>query len=120
MMIRVLVVDDMPEMRLLLSAVVNMDADLELAGEAENGAEAITQAERFKPDVILLDIAMPVMDGLTALPEIMRVCPDTRVIMLSAYPRSQYGPRAYQAGAVRYLEKVSMPRDIVGAIKAVA
>ncbi len=83
-MIRVLIVDDSPFVRLALKKLLSSEKDIEVVGEASNGKEAVELVKTLRPDVITLDINMPVMDGLTALAEIRKVCPECKVIMISA------------------------------------
>ncbi len=110
-MIRVLIVDDSPFIRVALRKVMEGDPEIDIVGEAGNGREAIRLTERLKPDVITLDINMPIMDGLTALGEIVRVCPDCGVLMVSALTTE--GARetidALNRGAVDFITK---PSDI--------
>ena len=83
--IRVLLVDDVPDIRLLLRLGLQSDRRFAIVGEAEDGAQAVSLAEDLRPDVIILDLAMPVMDGFQALPEIHRVAPETRVLAYSGH-----------------------------------
>lgn len=84
-----------------------------LEGEAENGAEAVTLAERHKPDLMLLDISMPIMDGIEALPKILAVSPGTRVVILSGFEAERMGQAALDAGAAAYVEKGIPPSALV-------
>jgi len=108
-MIRVLIVDDSPFIRLALKKVLSQDSEIEVVGEAGNGKEAIRETERLKPDVITLDINMPIMDGLQALEEIVKVCPECGVLMVSALTTE--GARetieALNKGAVDFITKPS-------------
>ncbi len=105
--LRVVIVDDTPDMRLLLRTALADRADLQLVGEAGDGAVAIELAAGLQPDLLVLDIEMPVLDGLSALPQLQAVAPDTRIVMLSAFPTSVHGRAALEAGAVAYVEKTT-------------
>jgi DNA-binding NarL/FixJ family response regulator len=97
---------------------MSLESDLEIVGEASNGAEAIELARSAQPDVVVLDLTMPVMDGLEALPRIREAAPGARVIMLSAHGTNDMEARAVAAGASRYLEKTATTREIVEAVRA--
>jgi DNA-binding NarL/FixJ family response regulator len=101
----VLIVDDNDAIRRLLRAKLSHGGKYDVVGEAADGQEAIDRAIELKPDVVLLDLAMPVMDGLQALPHILAGVPQTRVIVLSGFDESTMKPRALAAGAARYVEK---------------
>ena len=103
--VRVVVADDTEDMRLLLRMAIVLRRDLELVGEAADGEQAIELAAALRPDLLILDIAMPVLDGLSALPRLREVAPDTRVVILSASPARLHGQAALGAGAVAYVEK---------------
>ena len=83
--IKVLVVDDVPDIRLLLRVGLQADDRFAIVGEAEDGAEAVALAGELRPDVVVLDLAMPVMDGFEAIPEIHRVAPEARVLAYSGH-----------------------------------
>lgn len=102
--LKVLLVDDVDDLRLLMRTLFEAYPDITVVGEAADGLAAIEVAERTQPDLIVLDLSMPVMDGLSALPELARVAPDARVVVLTAIPRS-FDPGAMRAGAVAYVEK---------------
>lgn len=103
--LRTVLVDDGEEIRRYLRAMLERDGRFEVVGEAGDGLGAIAAVERWTPDLVVLDIAMPYMDGISALPEIRRRAPGVRVVVLSGFPRDRMGPRAAEAGAVGYLEK---------------
>jgi len=115
--LRVLLCDDMHQVRLLLRTEMSLESDLVIVGEATNGAEAIELAREAQPDVVVLDLTMPVMDGLEALPGIRKAAPKARVIMLSAHG-SEMRARAEAAGASSYIEKTATTREIVEAVRA--
>lgn len=102
---RVVVADDTPELRLLMRLRLGQDGRFEVVGEAATGAEAVEVAARERPDLVLLDLAMPVMDGLQALPLIRQRSPGTRVIVFSGVGVPQAADSAYAAGADDYVEK---------------
>ena len=113
---RVLVVDDVDEIRLLLTVVLGLEANIEIVGEAVNGEEAIEQARQLQPDVVLLDIAMPVMSGDEALPHILEASPASKVIVVSAFTASVMRDKVLALGAAAYVEKGFNPEPIVTAI----
>ena len=117
--IGVLICDDVVEMRELLAALVEMRVGLYVAGEAADGIEAITEAQRLQPDVILLDLSMPRMTGLDALPEIRKVAPQAMVVVLSGFTASVVAADVLARGAHRYIEKGVAPRVIGDAIEEV-
>ena len=116
--LRVLLCDDMHQVRLLLRTEMTLESDLEIVGEATNGAEAIELAREWQPDVVVLDLTMPVMDGLEALPRIREAAPAARVIMLSAHGASEMEARAVAAGASLYIEKTVSTSEIVRAVRS--
>jgi NarL family two-component system response regulator LiaR len=118
--IRVLVVDDQAIVRSGLVAFLQSVDDLELAGEASGGREAVHLAAALQPDVVLMDLVMPEMDGATATREIRARCPDTRVIALTSFPEEDLVPRALQAGAMSYLLKNVGLNELGCAIRAAA
>lgn len=103
--LRTLLVDDVEDLRGLLRFLMQQDGRFDVVAEAADGESAIALAAEHQPDVVVLDLAMPVMDGLTALPELRSAAPNARVVILSAFPADQMGPAARDAGAVGYLEK---------------
>ncbi len=118
--IGVLICDDVESMRVLLGVVVGLRAGLHVVGEAKDGEQAISEAERLQPDVILLDISMPIRSGLDALPEIKRVAPEAKVIVLTGFAASMIAPDVLALGADRFIEKGVDPDTIAAAIEEVA
>jgi len=110
--LRVLIVDDSSFMRMAIRSVISRDPDIEVVGIANNGAEGVAKALALKPDLITMDIEMPVMDGITALKEIMRTSP-TRVIMVSTLTREGATATfdALESGAVDYVSKSASDSD---------
>ncbi|CCH69423.1 MAG TPA: response regulator transcription factor [Phycicoccus elongatus] len=119
-MTKVLVVDDDPMVRTGLSMILGGAPDLELVGEATNGQEAIDGVRRFSPDVVLMDIRMPVRDGLSAATEILAAAVRPRVIMLTTFDADEMVHRALRAGADGFLLKDTPPERIVESIRAVS
>jgi DNA-binding NarL/FixJ family response regulator len=118
--IRVLICDDAPAMRSLLGVVIGLREGMTVVGEAGDGDEAIEQAEVLQPDVILLDLAMPRRTGLEALPEINRVAPASKVVILSGFAESIIDGDVVAHGMASYLQKGVEPDDILAAIEAAA
>ncbi len=120
MPIRILLVDDHAVVRQGLKMFLGLDADLEVAGEAENGEEAIRLTRSLQPDVVLMDLLMPVMDGITAIGHIRREFPDTEVIALTSVLEDEAVMKAMRAGAIGYLLKDTQAEELRRAIKAAA
>jgi two-component system, NarL family, response regulator LiaR len=117
--IRVLIVDDHQVVRQGLRTFLELHEDILVVGEAGNGDDAVALAARLTPDVILMDLVMPVMDGITATSRIKSNRPDTRVIALTSFTEDDKIFPAIQAGASSYLLKDVTPDELVGAIRAV-
>jgi DNA-binding NarL/FixJ family response regulator len=118
--ISVLVCDDVDAMRMLLALAVGMRDGLEVVGEARDGNEAVAEASRLQPDVILLDLSMPNRTGLDALPELREVAPAAQVVVLSGFVGASIATDVLALGAALFLEKGADPDTIVAAIEAVA
>jgi DNA-binding NarL/FixJ family response regulator len=118
--IRVLLVDDDPLLRAGLRLMLRPAGDIEVAGEAGDGAEAISQAAALRPDVILMDIRMPGTDGVTATATIAARPDPPRILVLTTFDADDLVRRAITAGADGYLVKDTPPGDIVRAIRSVA
>ena len=116
-MIRVAIVDDQALLRLGIRTLIEVEPDLELVGEAEDGVAALELLQAKAPDVVLLDVRMPRMDGLQVL---KRVRPPTRVIILTTFELDEYVFDALQAGAAGFLIKDSEPADMLRAVRLVA
>lgn len=113
----VAICDDRPEIRLLLATLLEREHDITVVGEARNGREAIDLVREQRPDLLLLDIAMPVMDGLEAIPHIIAASPQTSIIMLSAFAAPETREQALRLGAVDYVQKGSGIDVIADAIR---
>jgi DNA-binding NarL/FixJ family response regulator len=113
----ILVVDDHPVMRDGLRAVIEQEADMEVTGEAADGKEAIEQFRKLLPDVMLIDLQMPVMDGLQAITAIRSEFPDATIIVLTTFPGDARVVRAFTLGATSYLLKTARRDEIVKAIR---
>lgn len=118
--LRVAIADDTPEIRFLLHRFLDLDPRFEVAGEAGTGAEAIELVADARPDLLLLDLSMPVMDGLTALPEIRRRSPETVVVVFSGFGAVEMREDALRLGAVDYVEKGAPLDEVVARLLAVA
>jgi len=117
--IRVLVADDHPVVRAGLAAVLVQQADLELVGEAENGERAVALYREHQPDVCLMDLRMPVMDGVEAIRTITTEFPAARILALTTYEGDADIRRALEAGARGYLLKDMLLTDVIRAVRAV-
>lgn len=113
----VLICDDNAAMRTLLGLVVDLSPRLHVVGEAADGIEAIAEARRHKPDVILLDLAMPNRSGLDALPELRTVAPESRIVVFSGFATATVADQVLALGAASYLQKGAHPDAIVAAIE---
>ncbi len=116
--IRVMIVDDHAVVRSGLSTFLMVYPDFELVGEAENGEEAVRECARLKPDVILMDLIMPVMDGVAATRAIRQKEPGTQVIALTSFAEEGLVQGALQAGAVGYLMKNTTGIELAAAIRS--
>ncbi|AJT65492.1 response regulator transcription factor [Streptomyces chattanoogensis] len=119
-MIRVLVTDDEPLIRAGIRMILTSADDIDVVAEAANGREAVELARAQRVDVVLLDIQMPVMDGLTALAELRRTVPDTRVLILTTFGEQANVLRALTGGSAGFLLKDSAPAELMGAVRAAA
>lgn len=115
--IRVVIVDDEPLLRRALGVFITEEGDIEVVGDATNGAEAIEAVRTLEPDVVLMDAQMPVMDGATATRIITRDHPETKILALTTFGSLDTVVPMMQAGAGGYLLKDSEPEDIIAAIR---
>jgi NarL family two-component system response regulator LiaR len=118
--IRVLIADDHPVVRQGLRGFLETYADITVIAEADNGAQAVALALEHVPDVILMDLLMPEMDGVEAIEQIVASSPATRIIVLTSYTEDEYLLPAMRAGAMGYQLKDADPEDLVSAIRAAA
>jgi NarL family two-component system response regulator LiaR len=118
--IRVLVVDDHAIIRKGIKAVLDLVPDIELVGEAENGAQAVEREKELNPDVILMDLMMPEMDGIAAIKEIKKQQPKARILVLTNFAGEEMIFPAIKAGAVGYHLKDSSPETLIEAIRQVS
>jgi len=118
--VRVLLVDDDDLMRAGLRAVLRSDPDVEVVGEAENGRAAVSAARTHRPDVVLMDVRMPDLDGIAATREVLAVSPAIRVVILTTFEQDDYIFGALSAGASGFLLKRTSPEELLAAIRTVA
>ena len=118
-MIRVLIVDDHPIVRDGIAALIERQPDMIAAGEAANGEEAMERFAALLPDVVLMDVQMPGMDGIAAAEAIRRVSAEAAILMLTTYPGDAQAVRAIRAGASGYLLKNSVRKELLDAIRSV-
>src|SRR4051795_13589084 len=119
-LIRVILADDHSVVRAGLRAVLGAAKDIEVIGEAKTGREAVTMAERFNPDVVVMDLGMPELDGTAATKEIVTKGLTARVLVLTMQAEEDYLVPLMEAGAAGFLVKSSADRDLVDAVRAVA
>jgi CheY-like chemotaxis protein len=115
---RVLIVDDEPDIRMLVVSSLRHSDEFEVVAEAANGHQAIEAATTHQPDVILLDIAMPELNGIAALATIKAVSPGSLVIVLTAYPAETRAEQAFTQGADAYMEKSDLINEMIPALRA--
>jgi two-component system response regulator DesR len=118
-MIRVLLADDQALVRGALSALLNLEADIEVVAEVGTGDDVVPAARRTSPDVALLDVQMPGKDGLTAAAELHSALPQCRVVVCTTFGRPGYLARAMAAGAVGFVVKDAPPEQLVDAVRRV-
>jgi DNA-binding NarL/FixJ family response regulator len=118
--ITVLLSDDHTLLREGLRLLLERESDIHVIGEAANGRRAVAETKRLKPDVVLLDLAMPVLNGMEAARQIAKEVPSAKVLILSAYNDDQYIQHAIEAGAAGYLMKETVGNDLLRAIREVA
>ncbi|WTB27536.1 response regulator transcription factor [Streptomyces virginiae] len=119
-MIRVVIADDEPLIRAGIRMILTSAPDIEVVAEAANGKEAVDLARSHAPDVMLLDIQMPVMDGLSALGELRRAVPEVRALILTTFGEKENVLRALGEGGAGFLLKDSAPGELIGAVRAAA
>ena len=117
---RILVVDDQNVVRDGVVTMLSFQPDMEVVGEAQNGIQALEVAKQTQPDVILLDISMPLQDGLTTIPQIKEFLPNSRILVLTSYAENDLVYQAIKAGALGYLLKDATRMQLIQSIRDVA
>jgi DNA-binding NarL/FixJ family response regulator len=118
-MIRLLLVDDQVIFREGLSALISLEDDIEVVGEGQNGEEAIALAEKLQPDVILMDVRMPICDGVIATEKIHQLFPLIRIIVLTTFDEDEYICQSLQHGALGYILKSTPSKQLAATIRSV-
>jgi DNA-binding NarL/FixJ family response regulator len=118
--IRILLAEDHETMRAGLKLIVNTQPDMEVVGEAGDGRAAIQRAQELLPDVVVMDVSMPELNGLKATEKLKQVCPQVRVLTLTRHTDDGYLQQLLRAGASGYVLKQSAPSEVIQAIRAVA
>jgi DNA-binding NarL/FixJ family response regulator len=117
---RVLIADDDDLMRAGLIEVLTADREIEVVGEASTGSEAVERARRLAPDVVLMDVRMPDVDGISATRQLARVAPEAKILMLTTFEEDDYVFGALRAGASGFLVKRTRPEELISAVHSVA
>lgn len=118
--IKVLLADDHSLVRTGIKGILERSPDIRVVAEASDGQEAVNQYKSVRPDVVILDISMPGMDGLETTKSILAVDPQARILMLTMYPERQYAVRALKAGALGYITKGTSTAELHSAVRSVA
>jgi DNA-binding NarL/FixJ family response regulator len=118
--LKILIADDHEVMRTGVRALIEQESEWQVCGTATNGQEAVDAARKLKPDVVILDMTMPELDGLEALREIKRALPNTEVVIFSAHHSEEVIGQLFEAGAKSYIQKSDAGRYLVAAIKSIA
>ena len=119
-MIRVVVVDDEPMVCAHLYTILGSAPDIEVVDEAHDGAAGVTAVVRNRPDVVLMDLRMPVLDGIAAIEQIVKLADPPVVVVLTTFDADQYVLRALRAGAAGFLVKSTPPQDLIGLVRVAA
>jgi DNA-binding NarL/FixJ family response regulator len=114
--LRVVLADDTSDIRALLRAALDLDGRFDVVGEAEDGEEALAMVAAERPDAVVLDLAMPVMDGLQTIPQIRRRLPETKILVLSGFDATRISRDACELGADAYLEKGTALADVASVL----
>jgi DNA-binding NarL/FixJ family response regulator len=112
--ISVLLADDMRQIRAVFRRALERDGRFTIVGEATDGAEAVEMTSTIRPDALVLDLSMPGMDGMTAIPKILETCPTTKIIVLSGF--AEMAPNVLNAGAHGFFEKTAPPQELAATI----
>jgi len=118
--IGVLIADDDDLMRAGLAELLTADPEIKIAGQASTGREAVAQARRLTPDVVLMDVRMPDLDGVSATRELLRAAPDSKVLILTTFEQDDYIFGALRAGAAGFLVKRTRPEELIAAVRTIA
>jgi DNA-binding NarL/FixJ family response regulator len=118
--VRVVVVDDEPMVCAHLRTILGSAPDIEVVDEAHDGAAGVTTVVRNRPDVVLMDLRMPVLDGIAAIEQIVRLADPPVVVVLTTFDADQYVLRALRAGAAGFLVKSTPPEDLIGLVRVAA
>ena len=118
--ISVVVCDDVPELRRLARAVLEEEGEMEVVGEAADGRTAIEVIERLQPEVVVLDLSMPELDGLEAIPLIHQVAPNTEIVVFSGFEEGKVAEVALQLKASRYVRKGAPLEELRSAVRELA
>jgi len=119
MMIRILIADDHDIVRAGIRRFLELENDMEIVGEAGTGRETLSLCGKLKPDVILLDLDMPDIDGLEAIPQLVALHPEVGILVLTMHDNEEYAIRAMKSGAMGFVLKGSSPGDLPRAVRAV-
>jgi two-component system, NarL family, response regulator LiaR len=117
--IAIMLADDHPFIRQALKILLESEPDMKIVAEASNGVEAVEMASRMQPDVIIMDIGMPIMNGLEATRRIKEICPDVAILVLTVFTDNQHVVGILNAGAAGYLTKEVFGDDVIKAIRAI-
>jgi len=118
--IRVLLCDDVPDLRMIVRLNLEADGDVQVVGEAGDGVEAVEQAGALQPDVVLLDLSMPRLDGLEAIPLIREAAPGAKIVVFSGFLTDLVAKQVLEAGATSYLEKGTPHETLISTIREAA
>ena len=118
--IRILVVDDESVVREGIATIISLQKDMDVVGEARDGIQAVQSAQKFKPDVILLDLVMPKQDGLSTIPKLKEMLPESRILVLTSFAESDRVYQAIKSGALGYMLKDATRGQLLQAIRDVA
>jgi len=115
--IRLLIVDDHPVVRQGLADIFERTEDIQVVGLASDGVEAVTMSLKHEPDIVLMDLSMPNMDGMDATRFLLKSCPDTRVLMLTSFSGKERVKEALRSGAVGYLLKDTPTEELIDGVR---
>ena len=119
MPIRILLVDDHHVVRRGLALLLNSETDIEVIGEATNGLEAVRLAQELSPDIIVMDLIMPILNGIEATEQILALTPDMRILILTSFSEQEYAIPVLEAGAAGYLLKENNPEELINGIRKI-